>query len=260
MPAVGPLISEYRKQSRLSQLDLLLMAVVSSRHISFIETGRTIPSRAMILRLADALGLAHTDSNLLLHSGGYAPAYTELELGANDMKPFREALMLILDNHNPYPARVMDGSWNLLMANSAQQMMTAQIMDASGAPPAMNILKAVFRQDSYRLFIEDWDEVASHTLKRLYKQVLAFGKPSDDALCKRLTDMSPPDNSRQPNDSPSDGPMVTIYFKLGGQSLKIFSTLSQFGTALEAGMEELLVKSYFPTDGECKAFFGQFAP
>ena len=110
MPAVGPLLSEYRKQSRLSQLDLLLMAVVSSRHISFIETGRTIPSRAMILRLADALGLAHTDSNLLLHSAGYAPACTQLDLGADDMKPVREALALILDNHNPHHALVMDGS------------------------------------------------------------------------------------------------------------------------------------------------------
>lgn len=259
MPAVGPLLSEYRKQSRLSQLDLSLMADVSSRHISFIETGRTSPSRAMILRLADVLDLPHKDSNLLLHSGGYAAAYTQLDLAADDMQPVREALHLILDNHNPYPALVMDGSWNVLMANTAQQMMTAQIMNGSGAPPTMNLLEAVFRQDCYRPFIENWDEVASHTLRRLRKQVLAFGKPSDDALYKRLMEMSPPDNWQQPDDSPSDGPMLTVDFNLGGQSLKMFSTLSQFGTALDAGMEELLVESYFPADEQCKAFFEQFA-
>ena len=124
--------------------------------------------------------------------------------------------------------------------------MTAQIMDSSSTPPTMNILEAIFRQDCYRPFIENWDEVASHTLRRLRKKMLAFGKPpSDDALYKRVLEMSPPD---KPNDSPSDGPMLTIDFKLGGQSLKMFSTLSQFSTALDAGMEEL-----------CKAFFEQFA-
>jgi hypothetical protein len=154
------------------------------------------------------------------------------------MKPVREALTLILDNHKPFPALVMDGS---------------------GAPPAMNILEAVFWQDCYRPFIENWEEVVSHTLRRLRKQVLAFGKPSDDTLYKRLMPMSPPNNWQQSNDSPSDGPMLTVDFNLGGQSLKMFSIMSQFDTALDAGMEELLVESYFPADEQCKAFFQQFA-
>ena len=258
MSAVGPLLSEYRKKNRLSQLDLSLMADVSSRHISFIETGRTSPSRSMLLRLADVLNLPHKDSNLLLHCGGYAPAYTELDLEAADMAPVRQALQLILDNHNPYPALVMDGGWNVLMANSAQQRMGAQIMDASGQPPTTNLLEAVFRQDCYRPFIENWDEVASHTLRRLRKQVLAFGKPSDDALYKRLLEMSPPDNWQQPEDSPADGPMLTVDFNFGGQRLKMFSTLSQFGTALDAGLEELHIESYFPADEACRRFFEQF--
>lgn len=257
MSAVGPLLSEYRKRSRLSQLDLSLMADVSSRHISFIETGRTSPSRSMLLRLADVLDLPHKDSNLLLHSGGYAAAYTALDLEASDMAPVKDALQLVLDNHNPYPALVMNGNWNVLMANSAQQKMTAQIMKS--APPTSNLLEAVFRQDCYKPFIENWDEVASHTLRRLRKQVLAFGKPEDDALYKRLLEMSPPENWQQPNDSPEDGPMLTVNFQMAGHSLKMFSTLSQFGTALDTGMEELLIESYFPANEECKEFFQQFA-
>ena len=259
MSAVGPLLSEYRKKNRLSQLDLSLMADVSSRHISFIETGRSSPSRAMLLRLADVLDLPHKDSNLLLHSGGYAAAYTELDLQATDMEPVREALRLMLDNHNPYPALVMDGGFNVLMANSAQQMMAAQVMGAGGSPATANLLEAIFRQDSYRPHIENWDEVASHTLRRLRKQVLAFGRPGDDALYRRLLEMSPPDDWQQPQDSPDDGPMLTVDFTIGGQSLSMFSTLSQFGTALDAGMEELLIESYFPADEACKRFFEQFA-
>ncbi len=256
MSAVGPLLTEYRKKNRLSQLDLSLLADVSSRHISFIETGRSSPSRSMLLRLADVLDLPHKDSNLLLHSGGYAAAYTELDLNANDMEPVRKALNLILENHNPYPALVMDGSWNILMANQAQLMMSAQI--DGGNSPTNNLLEALFRQDSYRPYIENWDEVASHVLRRLRKQVLAFGKSQDDALYKRLLEMSPPDNWQQPDESPSDGPMLTVDFNMGGQTLKMFSTLSQFGTALDAGMEELLVESYFPADEQSKQFFDQF--
>ena len=89
--------------------------------------------------------------------------------------------------------------------------------------------------------------------------MLAFGKPSDDALYKRLMEMSPPDNWQQPDDSTSDGPMLAVDFNLGGQSLKMFSTLSQFGAALDTGIEELLVEDYFPADEQCKAFFKQFA-
>jgi transcriptional regulator with XRE-family HTH domain len=121
MSAAGPLLSEYRKKNHLSQLDLSLLADVSSRHISFIETGRTQPSRTMLLRLADVLDLPHKDSNLLLHSGGFAATYTELDIESEEMAPVRAALNLILENHNPYPAVVMDGNWNMLMANRSQQ-------------------------------------------------------------------------------------------------------------------------------------------
>ncbi len=259
MSVVGPLLSEYRKKNRLSQLDLSLLADVSSRHISFIETGRTRPSRSMLLRLADVLNLPHKDSNLLLHSGGYVAAYTELDLEASDMEPVLDALNLILENHNPYPALVMDASWNVLLANAAQQTMAGKISNLGGNSPSNNLLEALFRQDSYRPHIENWDEVASHTLRRLHKQVLAFGRQDDDTLYKRLLEMSPPDNWQQPDESALDGPMLTIDINLGGQTLKMFSTLSQFGTALDAGMEELLIESYFPANKACKKFFEQLA-
>ncbi len=255
MSAVGPLLSEYRKRNRLSQLELSLLADVSSRHISFIETGRTQPSRAMLLRLADVLNLPHKDSNLLLNSGGYAPAYSAMNLDSEEMEAVRGALNLILDNHNPYPALVMDGCYNLLMANEAQQTLMALGLENITDIPTHNLMEALFREDMFRPLISNWDEVASHLLRRLRKQVLAYGNPGHKELYDRLIEMNPPADWQQPDDSTDDGPMLTVDFKLGDLTLSTFTTLSQFGSALDIGMEELLIESYFPADEKTKAFF-----
>lgn len=258
MSSVGPLLSEYRKRSRLSQLELSLMADVSSRHISFIETGRTKPSRDMILRLADVLDLPHKDSNLLLHSGGFSAAYTDFDLSTPEMEPVRQALNMILDNHEPYPALVMDGNWNLLMQNQTQEKLIKLVMGPGRTLPTQNVLEAVFLEDGFKPHITNWDEVASHLLRRLKKQVLAFDHPELKDLYKRLLDLSPPENWQQPSDDLSDGPMITIDFELEGVKLSMFTTLTQFGTALDTGMEELLIESYFPADDKCRELFAKF--
>jgi len=257
MPAVGPLLSEYRKRNRLSQLDLSVLADVSSRHISFIETGRSKPSRAMLLRLADVMDLPLQDSNLLLNSGGYAPAYSELEMEGETMKPVRAALDLILENHNPFPALVMDGCYNLLMTNQAQRKLMAAALQNPAELPTNNLLLALFREDMFRHLIANWDEVAGHLLRRLRKQVLAFGKSAHEELYEQLLVMKPPKNWMQPDHPQEDGPMLTVDFKMGELALSMFTTLSQFGTALDIGMEELLIESYFPADDATRAFFLQ---
>ncbi len=255
MSAVGPLLSEYRKRNRLSQLDLSLLADVSSRHISFIETGRTRPSRDMLMRLADVLNLTHRDSNLLLNSGGYAAAYSSLEFESEELEPVRKALQLMLDNHNPYPAIVMDGCYNALMANTAQQKLAGSIFGQMPDVATGNIIEAVFHEKLFRHRIANWEEVAGHLLRRLKKQVLAYSNPGHKELLEKILAMSPPENWQQPDDEPDDGPMLTVDFIVGDTTLSMFSTLSQFGTALDTGMEELLIESYFPADEACRGFF-----
>ncbi len=255
MTAVGPLLSEYRKRSRLSQLELSLLADVSSRHISFIETGRTRPSREMLLRLADVMNLPLKDSNLLLNSGGYAAAYSELDLDSDEMAAVHNALQLILDNHNPYPALVMDGSYNLLMANQAQQKLMALALGDLEKIATHNLMEALFREDMFKPLVSNWDEVASHLLRRLRKQVLAYGKPAHQKLYEELLELEVPANWQQPDEPAEDGPMLTVDFKLGDLTLKTFTTVSQFGSALDIGMEELLIESYFPADDATKQFF-----
>lgn len=257
MSAVGPLLSEYRKRNRLSQLELSLLADVSSRHISFIETGRTRPSREMLLRLADVMDLPLKDSNLLLNSGGYAPAYSELDLDSPEMESVRNALALILENHNPYPALVMDGSYNLLMANQAQQKLMTLALGELQQLPSHNLMEALFREDMFRPLVVNWNEVSGHLLRRLRKQTLAYGKTAHQQLYEKLLGLDPPENWQQPDECLDDGPMLTVDFKLGDLTLKTFTTVSQFGTALDTGMEELLIESYFPADEASKNFFGQ---
>lgn len=258
MSSVGPLLSEFRKKQRLSQLELSLLADVSSRHISFIETGRTQPSRAMLIRLADVLSLTHKDCNLLLHSGGYTAAYSNLELGSAEMAPVLHALQLILQKHDPYPALVMDGNYNVIMGNVSQQRLIAFITGKDHPQMTMNILEAVMSESAFRPYLVNWETVAGHLLRRLRKQVLAYGKPAHQQLIDKLLSMSPPANWQHPEEWKHDGPMLTVDFKVQDRVLRTFSTLSQFGTALDIGMEELVIESYFPADEASRDFFEQY--
>jgi transcriptional regulator with XRE-family HTH domain len=255
MSGVGSLLSEYRKRSHLSQLDLSLLADVSSRHISFIETGRTQPSRSMLLKLADVMSLPLNESNLLLHSGGYSAAFSQLDLQSQELEPIRQALNLMLEKQNPYPALVLDGNWNILMMNASQQFMAAKLLPQRETSITSNLLELVFDDNGFRPLIANWNEVASFLLRRLRKQMLAYSKPGHVELYEKILTMNPPENWQQPELHGGDHPMLTLDMYVGDQCLSMFSTLSQFGTALDVGVEEILIESYFPADQKCRDYF-----
>lgn len=257
MTSVGSLLSEYRKRNRLSQLDLGMLADVSARHISFIETGKSNPSRAMLLKLADTLNLSLHDSNLLLNSGGFTPAFSHFALDAPEMAAVRDALLLMLDKQNPYPALVLDGDWNVLMSNAAQQALANHLAIKPRANGAVNLLELVFDQHCYRPHIVNWDEVAGHLLRRLHRQMLAYSRPSHATLFNKLLMMNPPPRWQQPDYQTAENPVLTVDILSGDQVLRMFSTLSQFGTALDVGTAEILIENYFPADETSKAFFQQ---
>lgn len=259
MPTVGPLLSEYRKNLRLSQLNLSLQAGVSARHISFIETGRSTPTRQMLLRLAEVLNLSLSDTNLLLNSAGFSALYQRRELGSADMAAVRHALSLMLENHNPYPAVVLDGSWNILMANSAQEkLLTTLGLNLDGAP--INLLRLVFDHRTIRPLISNWETVASHLLRRLRKQVLVYSREDHQLLLNQLLAMDPPKDWEQPLPETVEGPLLTTDLRLGEHEISLFSTLSRFGTALDTGMEEVLVESYFPANEATKTYYNASKP
>jgi transcriptional regulator with XRE-family HTH domain len=255
--SVGPLLAEYRKRNHLSQLDLGMLADVSARHISFIETGKSNPSREMLLKLADTLNLSLHESNLLLNSGGFTPAFSHFELDAPEMEAVRDALLLMLEKQNPYPALVLDGDWNVLLSNAAQQALAQYLAIKPRANGAVNLLELVFDEHGYRPHIANWDEVAGHLLRRLRRQLLVYSRPGHARLFNKLLSMNPPSKWQQPHYQTSDKPVLTVDIHTDDQVLRMFSTLSQFGTALDVGTAEVLIENYFPADETSKAFFQQ---
>ena len=257
MLQVGSVLTEFRKARRLSQLDLSVLAEVSSRHISFIECGRSRPSREMLLRLADVLGLPTRDSNLLLSAAGFAMIYPDHSLDGDQMAAVSQGLQLLLDKHNPYPALVVDSSWNILTVNAAQQKVM-ELLPAgrprNGARP-LNLMHRIFDPQGFRPLISNWDELAAFLLRRLKRQVLMYSRPEHQKLLDELVQMNPPRNWLQPPTQFVDAPLITANFALAGHRLSVFSTITQFGTALDVGLQELSIESYFPADEQTRRFF-----
>ena len=253
----GQILAELRKARRLSQLELALRADVSSRHLSFIETGRSQPSPTMLKRLALEMELNCRDTNRLLLAAGYAPAFTETDLSSNSMAPVREALTVMLSNHNPFPAVVLDAHWNVLMANEAQQRLMGLMIEERGPfPHTANVVELVFHPQGYRPFLRNWDEVAGFLLRRLHRDQQARPDPALAALLDRLAELAHVDEllHQQPG-TPRDEPMMALEIELAGQRLRSFSTLASFGTALDVVMEELRIEHYFPADEATRRWF-----
>ncbi len=253
----GQILAELRKARRLSQLDLALRADFSSRHLRFIETGRSQPSPAMLKRLALEMALNCRDTNRLLLAAGYAPAFTETDLHSESMAPVREALTVMLTNHDPLPAVVLDAHWNVLMANEAQQrLMGLMIQERGPFPQTANVVELVFHPQGYRPFLRNWDEVAAFLLRRLHRDQQARPDPALAALLDRLEELADvPSLLHQPTSHDHSAPMMALDIELAGQRLRSFSTLASFGTALDVVMEELRIEHYFPADEATRRWF-----
>lgn len=253
--SAGPLLAEWRKTRRLSQLDLANRAAVSSRHLSFVETGRARPGAGLLRRLAEALDLTCRETNQLLVAAGHEPLFGETHLDDPAMAPVRQALDLMLESHLPYPAAVLDGRWNLLLANTAQQALL-QAVEAEGGPlpETTNVVELVFHPEGLRPFIDNWETVAGFLLRRLRRDLDLRPDPGLRRLYQRLGELADLDAVLAHN-PPTAAPMLTVRMCLGGRPLAVFSTLASFGTAMDVAMEELRIEQYFPADAATRAFF-----
>ncbi len=173
-PHAGDLLREWRQRRRLSQLDLAIAADVSSRHLSFVETGRARPSSEMILHLADHLDIPLRDRNALLLAGGYAPAYPERGLAEPELQAVRAALRQILAGHEPYPAVVVNRWWELVDANAGSGLFTRDVASHLLTPP-VNVLRLSLHPDGMARRIANLPEWRAHLLARLGRQAEATG-------------------------------------------------------------------------------------
>ncbi|KAF0250081.1 MAG: helix-turn-helix domain protein [bacterium] len=255
----GTLLRRWRETRRMSQLELGLEATVSARHISFIETGRSKPSREMIVSLANVLDLALRDRNEMLLSAGFAPIYRETSLNDPQMAQVRQALELILKRQEPFGAIVFDLHWNLIMANEGYCAIAALILDQENkitpyaimSPPQINLIKLLFDPQGWRPFIVNWEEVAKIMLKRLYRQTLW----EQDLAAQQLleTVLRYPGVSskwREPNANSSQELVIPLVLSLGDYQLSLFSTIASLGSPQDITLQELHIEAFHPANKE----------
>ena len=250
---VGELLRQWRQRRRLSQLDLAVEAEVSPRHLSFVETGRSRPSRELVMHLAEHLDVPLRERNSLLLAAGYAPLYGQRSLEAEEMGPVRDALDRMLAGHEPFPAVVVDRHWNVVSANAPAMAILSGISPELLEPP-VNALRATLHPEGLAPMIVNLAEYSAHLLSRLHRQMVVSGDRELAALYDELR--------RYPGVNDGSGtaphPATLVFVPLvlrrpDGTELTFFSTLASFGTALDVTLAELAIESFFPADPETEA-------
>lgn len=285
MRPVGEMLRDWRQRRRLSQLELAGEAGISTRHISFLETGRSLPSREMLMRLLDRLAVPLRERNTLMVAAGYAPLYGQRSLSEEAMRAVREAVEQVLSGHEPYPALAVDRHWTLIRANRAVQALLVSVDPALLAPP-VNVLRVSLHPDGLAPRIMNFRQWRAHLLERLRGQLEATGDPALADLLQELrrypapaapaTENSssgtqparlsstqwpaascggPEALSRHPSTSPDAARnaaamaiVVPLRLAVDAGVLSLISTTTVFGTPLDVTLSELALESFFPAD------------
>jgi len=260
----GDLLRAWRGVRKLSQLDLALRADLSQRHLSFIESGRSQPSRQMVLQVAESLAVPLRERNALLQAAGYAPLYYERDLDSVDMTAVREALKLTLAHHQPLPALVVNRHWGMVMSNAATTRILGlldgepravwQRVDPSGQ---LNVMRLTFHPDGLRRVLKNWEQAATVLLSRLQREVAAqpANSPLSAVLKEVLSYPGIPARWRSAALTLPPPPVLPLHFDNGRESFSLFSMLSTFGTAQDVTADELRVETFFPADDTTAKLF-----
>ena len=253
--AVGDLLREWRQRRRLSQLDVATAAEVSTRHLSFVETGRSKPSRELVLHLAEHLDVPLRERNVLLLAAGYAPTYSQRSMDDGAMSPVRLALEKILGGHEPYPAVIVDRRWDLVAANAtALELFTEQVAPELLEPP-VNVYRLGLHPQGVAPRVRNLGAYTHHLLARLERETILTGDPALEALLEEVRGYSDVTRPGTVAVEPVDMLFLPMEFTTAsGVELSFFSTLATFGTALDVTVSELAIEAFFPADEPTRAF------
>jgi transcriptional regulator with XRE-family HTH domain len=268
----GMLLKQWRSKRGFSQLELSLASEVSQRHISFLESGRSKPSREMVLTLATVLEVPLRQQNLLLTTAGFAPIHAETDLSAPEMAVVRKALDFMLLKQEPYPAFAIDRYWNLLLANAAATRLLTAFIDAESLQTQfsqdgkVNLLRVMFHPQGLRSFVVNWAETAGQLLRRVQQEtqdspvrVDRQHKDRSRELFEELmgypgvTELWHSANRALPNTL-----LLAIHLNRDGLELKFFSTIATLGTAADITLQELRIECMFPADAATEQNWQQF--
>jgi transcriptional regulator with XRE-family HTH domain len=256
--SVGNMVRSWRELRRLSQLDLSLEAEVSQKHLSFIESGRSAPSREMVLHLAEHLDVPLRERNAMLLAAGFAPVFRDRPWDDPALGRARALVERLLAAHEPYPALTFDRHWNLLSANQAVWSLVG-IVDPELLKPPANILRISLHPAGLAPQIVNIGEWRSHLLDRLRRQLRITRDPALQELLKELVSY-PTDSAREPDQSPADEIAVPLVLNTPAGVLSFLSTVTVFGTPVEITLSEFTLETFYPADSETSVLLSRDRP
>ncbi|HKT99239.1 MAG TPA: helix-turn-helix transcriptional regulator [Paraburkholderia sp.] len=248
--SVGELLREWRQRRRMSQLLLATEADISTRHLSFVESGRSLPSREMVMHLAERLDVPLRERNALLVAAGYAPLYRERPLDDPQLAAAREAVELVLRGHEPYPALAVDRHWNIVAANASLAPLVGDASPALLAAP-VNALRLSLHPDGVAPRIVNWHAWRAHLLARLQRQIEASADPALVALHDELAAYPAPRHALPAAAEPHAHQhqiAVPLRIRTTLGELSFYSTTTVFGTPVDITLSELAIEAFFPAD------------
>lgn len=253
--AFGELLRAWRAHRGQSQLALAHEAGLSPRHLSFLESGRANPSRAMVVRLSETLAIPLRERNALLLSAGFAPAYSEHAVDDAEMTQVRRAIAAVIERHAPFPAYAMDGAWNIVAANRWHDAFVGRLAGARSSE--RNVLRLVFDPDLLRPHIVNWEDCVSVILRRVARQ-LRGPRPHPElarivAEIRALPGVEPlVGGAADPSRSDL---FIPIAVRAGDFVVRWMTTVLTFGAAIDVTLEELVVECFFPADEDSEAAY-----
>jgi len=253
METVGELLRQWRHRRGISQLDLAIAADVSARHVSLVETGKSRPSAGMVLRLAEQLQVPLRECNRLLLAAGHAPRYAERPLEHGALSAARDAVRRVLAAHEPYPALVFDRRWNIVMRNRAVEPFLARVAPELLEPP-VNLLRLGLDPRGLAGLVVNLGDVRAMFRRRLARQLAAAPDPELAAIYAEL--LAPGEETAERADADVVLPMVV---RIDGRELRLFSTITTFGTPMDITLDEVAVELYYPADAESAAYLANQA-
>ncbi|NDW06282.1 helix-turn-helix domain-containing protein [Jiella pacifica] len=258
---VGDVLREWRRYRRFSQIDLAAEAQISTRHLSFVESGRSSPSRDVLLRLAGALDMPLRGRNRLLLAGGLAPQFPERSFDAPDMRMARQAVEAVLTAHEPFPAVAVDRHWTLVAANRSIMSLLRGVSARLLTPP-VNVLRLTLEPDGLAPSILNYGAWRRHLTDRLRRDAAASGDPALFRLCDELQALPAPPAppaARQLAELPIAVPLV-LRSPAGGETLSLLSTTTVFGTATDVTLAELTLECFYPADEDTRSALARLPP
>jgi transcriptional regulator with XRE-family HTH domain len=253
---VGDLLREWRQRRRMSQLDFSVEAEISSKHLSFLETGRSRPSRDMLLKLAELLDVPLRERNTLLVAAGFAPMFNERKLDDPALQSARDAMEIVLKGHEPYPALAIDRHWTMLAANRAVAPFLSGIGPELLQPP-VNVLRLSLHPDGLAPRIVNLAQWRAHLFARLRRQIEISADTVLIALLEELSSYPAPEIKTRGAEAETNAFVVPLRLATPAGVLSFMSTTTVFGTPIDVTLSELALESFFPADAATTAALRQ---